>query len=67
MGKNIYVEPEITKSKTPGTCFGCKKTYVEPEVTKVEFNFNETIAASACGGDPPGWGVISRPTCSELL
>ena len=25
-----------------------KKTYVEPEVTKVEFEFNETIAASGC-------------------
>ena len=65
MGKKIFVEPEITNSKTHGTCFGCKKTYVEPEVTKVEFNFNETIAASGCSQHYPSWSWIGSTQCSE--
>ena len=29
-----------------------KKIYVEPSVKKVEFEFNERIAASTCNQDP---------------
>lgn len=42
-----------------------KKTFIEPEVTKVEFEFNEVIAASdACLYGPMYVTLIQDPQCA---
>ena len=39
-----------------------KKEYEEPTVVKVEFDFNEVIAASGCEGCPDGINNLYNPT-----
>lgn len=39
-----------------------KKFFEEPSVTKVEFEFNETVAASGCL-ESAGYANYSNPDC----